>query len=53
MEAKSLAAVLLRGNISTSLKSENDAETEGNDNLWTIISEPVRATIKLSILETL
>lgn len=53
MEAKSLAAVLLRGNISTWLKSAEDAATETTDNLWTRISEPVRVTVKQSIIETL
>ena len=52
-EAKSLAAVLLRGNIKSWATTTEDVSTGPQDNLWTRISPEVQATVKQSILETL
>ena len=53
LEVKSMAAVLLRGNISTWAKSPEDNSTGPDDSLWTRVTPETQAAIKQSVLETL
>ena len=54
VEAKSLAAVILRRNISTEAIDAGDlANQENNQNLWKRLSDDARSAVKASILETL
>lgn len=54
LEAKSLAAVILRRNISTEATDASDLlNQENNRNLWKRLSDPCREAVKQSILATL
>lgn len=54
IEAKSLAAVILRRNISTEATDASDLQNqENNVNLWKRLSDPCREGVKQSILATL
>lgn len=53
-EAKSLAAVILRRNISTEAIDASDLGNQSNnENLWKRLSDPARTQVKQTILETL
>ena len=53
-EAKSLAAVILRRNVSTEAMDASDLQNqENNINLWKRLSDPAREAVKASILTTL
>ena len=54
MEAKSLAAVILRRNISTEATDASDlVNQENNENLWKRLSDVAREGVKASLLGTL
>ena len=54
LEAKSLAAVILRRNISTEAVDASDLGNQSNnENLWKRLSDPARNQVKQTILETL
>jgi len=54
IQAKSLAAVILRRNISTEATDASDLlNQENNRNLWQRLSDPTREAVKQSILTTL
>ena len=53
-EAKSLAAVILRRNISIEATDAGDlADQENNANLWMRLSDGARTSVMQSVLETL
>ena len=54
VEAKSLAAVILRRNISTEAIDASDVvNQENNENLWKRLSDEVRNAVKASVLGTI
>lgn len=54
LEVKSLAAVILRRNVSTSaIDSQDVGNAANNSNLWQRLSDAARSTIKTQILSTL
>ena len=54
IEAKSLAAVILRRNVSTSATDAGDlTNQENNANLWKRLSDPAREQVKQTVLGTL
>jgi len=54
MEAKALAAVILRRNVSTEATDASDLQNqENNINLWKRLDDNARDAVKASLLETL